>query len=126
MCQEVTGRRRIPKGLRGAHKVSAQKREEHDRTHTPFEPWCKYCVGARGRSMARRKKKTDEEAEEKVPRISMDDHFLSKKDEEACTNPVLIMTDESTGEKFARAVAHKGPIEWLVKDMVKELRSWGS
>ena len=40
------------------------------------------------------------------------------------------MVDESTGEKYARAVGKKGigeenEREWLVKDMSEEMKSWG-
>ena len=38
----------------------------------------------------------------------MDYHFMSKEDEEAQDNPVLMMTDEKTGACFARAAWHKG------------------
>ena len=48
----------------------------------------------------------------------------------ASDNPMMVMVDESTGNKYMRAVAHKGVgIEgdnsWLVKDMHQELKSWG-
>ena len=40
------------------------------------------------------------------------------------------MIDESTGEKFARAAGQKGvgtqgEMDWLIQDMVEELKSWG-
>ena len=48
----------------------------------------------------------------------------------ASDNPMMVMVDESTGNKYMRAVPHKGVgIEgdhsWLVKDMNQELKSWG-
>ena len=48
----------------------------------------------------------------------------------ASDNPMMVMVDESTGNKYMRAVSHKGfGIEgdnsWLVKDMHQELKSWG-
>ena len=45
-------------------------------------------------------------------------------------NPMIGMVDESTGEKYARAAGKKGvgadgEMDWLIIDMVEELRSWG-
>ena len=49
----------------------------------------------------------------------------------ASDNPMMVMVDESTGNKYMRAVPHKGVgIEgansWLVKDMHQELKSLGA
>ena len=67
---------------------------------------------------------------EKVPRISMDYFFMSTKDEEAKDSPIIGMIDEATGEKCARAVGKKGlgesgEMDWLVQDIVEELKAWG-
>ena len=43
-----------------------------------------------------------------VPRISMDYFYMSKKDEEAKSFPILVAVDEETGDKFARATGRKG------------------
>ena len=48
----------------------------------------------------------------------------------ASDNPMMVMVDESTGNKYMRAVPHKGvglegDNSWLVKDMHQELKSWG-
>ena len=45
-------------------------------------------------------------------------------------DPLLIMADESTGEKYARAVGQKGlgkdgELDWLIKDIAEELQAWG-
>ena len=60
----------------------------------------------------------------------MDYFFLSKEDEKAHKNPIMVMTDEETGEKYARAVGQKGlgdnhEMDWLIKDKHEELKSWG-
>ena len=52
---------------------------------------------------------------------------MSRKDEEAKENPLIVMMDEETGEKYARAVGHKGvgtagERDWLIKDMDAELK----
>jgi hypothetical protein len=40
--------------------------------------------------------------------IISDYFFLSEEDEKASNNPMVVMVDESTGEKYARVVEHKG------------------
>ena len=47
----------------------------------------------------------------------------------ATEHPVMVMVDESTGNKYMRMVEHKGlegegDNSWLVKDMHQELKSW--
>ena len=63
-----------------------------------------------------------------MPKVSMDYFFMSH-DDKADKNPLIVMVDESTGEKNARAVGKKGigeenEMEWLVKDMSEEMKSW--
>ena len=48
----------------------------------------------------------------------------------AADNPAVVMTDESTGNRYMRLVDSKGLSEnkadpWLVKDLHAELKSWG-
>ena len=55
---------------------------------------------------------------------------MSKKDEDAKENPIIVMVDEITGDKYARATGRKGvgdngELDWLIQDMVEELKSWG-
>ena len=83
----------------------------------------------RGKKMARIDRGSHEE-DEKIPRISMDYFFMSKEDEKAHANPLIVMVDESTGDKYARAVGQKGvgkesELDWLIKDMSLELKAWG-
>ena len=75
-----------------------------------------------------------------VPRVSLDYFFLTNKDgdknkkdkeeEEKHLHPMLVMKEESTGERYARMVEHKGLHEgdessWVVSDVIAELRPWG-
>ena len=55
---------------------------------------------------------------------------MTEGDNNASTNPMLVVVDEQTGEKYARAISHKGTgdirdMDWLVKDMALELQCWG-
>ncbi len=111
-------------------KVSKREVEEHNLTHTPFRAWCRHCVRGRAKNTPHRRSGKDEDGETKVPRISMDYAFASEKDRRACENPILMVVDESTGEKYARAVGAKGmgmngEQDWVIKDLSDELKSWG-
>ena len=57
----------------------------------------------------------------------LNDHSMSTRDAGNGENPVLAMKDESTGNRYLRAVGQKGVegMEWLVKDLHEELKSWG-
>ena len=119
--------RRAPKG------PTHREREEHEATHIPYRSWCKHCV--RGRAPNRPHRASIEEADDekkqfRVPRISMDYFFMGQEGEKATECPMLVMVDESTDNRYMRAVGRKGlgeghEMEWLIKDMSEELKSWG-
>ena len=55
---------------------------------------------------------------------------MSKEEEKASDNPMMVMVDEETGNRYMRAVGKKGlgegaEMEWLIKDMHEELKAWG-
>ena len=56
-----------------------------------------------------KRKVVDAEAElEKIPRMVLNYHFMSTRDAENGDNRVLAMKDESTGNRYLRAVGQKG------------------
>ena len=60
----------------------------------------------------------------------MDYFFMSREDEEVAKNPLLVIADERSGSRYARAVGIKGLVEagsidWLVEDVSVTLKSWG-
>ena len=114
----------IPQRLPAPQHVSQAEREEHEVTHTPYRTWCKFCVQGRGRKSPHSHQDNTTRGRG-VPKISLDYFFLSEVDKEASANPVLVMLDESTGERYARAVGRKGTADWLIKDLSDELKSWG-
>ena len=120
---------RQPVALPSPLKVSQEERAIHELTHTPYRAWCKYCVRARGRNSAHRTRE-EQKREVTVPRVVMDYFFMSQADEKASQNPMLVMVDETTGEKYARAVGFKGlgqdgEMSWLIRDLSDELKCWG-
>ena len=60
----------------------------------------------------------------------MDYFYMSQKDEEAKENPNLVVINEASNEKYARAAGQKGvgtegAVQWLIKDVSNEMKSWG-
>ena len=56
---------------------------------------------------------------------------MSTQDEEDKANPMIIVLNERTGEKYARLTGRKGlgqegEMDWLIKDMSEELKLWGA
>ena len=120
---------RVPKGLHNPQVVSKEERDEHNRTHILLRAWCEHCVRGRGRNMMHRKPEKVG-AGTKVPKVCMDYFFMTEKDRKDRSNPMLVMEDETTKEKYARAVGQKGvgtegEMDWLVKDIASELKVWG-
>ena len=127
IVEEEEGRK--PRMIKVPLTVSKKERDDHNGTHTPFRIWCRYCVKGRAHKMAHMKI-DDEDEELKVPRISMDYFYMSRKDEKAKENPLLVAINEDSGEKYARAIGNKGledtvKSDWLIRDMAEELQTWG-
>ena len=120
---------RLPRRITTPFTVTHEEKEQHELTHTPYRSWCRHCVRARGRNEPHRSRE-EEQRRTGVPRVSMDYFFMSKEDEQAHSNPLIVMLDEETGEKYARVVGQKGvggagDMDWLIRDMSDELRAWG-
>ena len=121
---------RVPRTIPAPIYVSKAERQEHELTHTPYRSWCDHCVRCRGRNTQHRKA-GKEDRKSNVPRVAFDYFFMSHQDEVANENPMLIMLDEGTGDKYAHAVGQKGlgggseEMQWLVADLHEELKAWG-
>ena len=55
---------------------------------------------------------------------------MCREDEETFKNPLLVIADERSGSRYARAVGIKGlgevgSMDWLVEDISTTLKSWG-
>ena len=123
-------------GRKGPKMPTSMEQEEHARTHCPYRSWCRHCVQARARSSPHKAGDERKGAEgggesQKVPRVAMDYFVMSKADEKASENPLIVMTDEESGSRYARAVGQKGlgdgqEMSWLIEDMCTQLRAWGT
>ena len=65
----------------------------------------------------------------KVPRVAMGYFSMSKADEKASVNP-MVMANEESGSRYARAVEQKGlgdgqEMGWPIEDMCTQLRARG-
>ena len=89
------------------------------------------CVMSRARNSHHRKSVKEDGLEEvKTPRIHLDYSFMSREDEKASANALLVVADERTGSRFARAtevngLVGEGSIDWLIADISRALKSWG-
>jgi len=75
---------RKPKALTAPMRVTAEEKQKHELTHVPYRPWCKFCVWARGRNTAHRKKRAEESGG--VPRVCLDYNLIGKDDQKASEN----------------------------------------
>ena len=122
---------RASKGQRPPREPTKAEREEHERTHCPYRNWCKHCVKSRARNSPHRNcVQPDPLEERKVPRVHMDYFFMSREDEKASKNPLIVVADERSGSRYARAVSCKGlgeggEMDWLIEDISTILKSWG-
>ena len=101
-----------PRGLSTPARVTAEERERHELTHTPFRSWCRACVKGRAMNMAHRSRseenKREDHAVRGVPRVAMDYMYLNDQLDDVAQSPIIVMVDEGTGEKYARVVPLQG------------------
>jgi len=122
---------RVALGKKSPKDPTQRQREEHERTHLPYRSWCEDCVRSRARNAPHHKKAAEDPFEEiKVPRVHMDYFFMSREDEAASSNPMLVVLDERSGSRYARLVGRKGlgsdgEMDWLVEDLLITLKGWG-
>ena len=123
-----------PKIRIGPKMPSKREREQHGALHLPYRSWRRHCVRMRGQSSPHARGSRGVESEEveaeRTPRICMDYFFVSQEDERASANPLLLPDDEANGNKYMRPLGRKGlgegnEMEWLIKDVHDELKSWG-
>ena len=108
---------------------TAAERLRHEATPVPYRAWCQQCVRGRGRCKPHFRK-TEPNAENASPKLSMDYFFLGSEGVDAAENPMFVLADEENGHRYTRMVEHKGLVEdgdlfWLFLDAAKEIRSWG-
>ena len=78
------------------------EREEHDVSHVPYRPWCRFCVMGRGLEKRHLTQSGDGDDDDR-PRVSANYGFLS-----GDSTPLSVAMDRRTGMTFAAAVSMKG------------------
>ena len=97
--------RRVVKGAKQQYRPSAQEVQVHNRTHTPFRNWCRFCVAGRGPNLPHRRGVRSQENPKNE--ISADYCFL-RDVQGGPSQVVLVGRDRRTGVYFSHAVPHKG------------------
>ena len=77
------------------------EREEHDVSHVPHRPWCRFCV--MGRKLERRHQTQSGDRDDDRPRVFADYGYLG-----GDSTPLLLAEDRRTDMTFAAAVSMKG------------------
>ena len=75
--------------------------------------------GEQPAAQCRRREERRRGSDGKAPRVAMGYFVVSKADEKASQNPLMVMIDEESESRYARAVGQKGleggqEISWLV------------
>ena len=105
-------------------KPTEEEWKEHQVTHTPPKPWCKYCMMGRGARMAHKVNGPDTEPKEDGPnKVLIDYMYLS--DEDANRDQVhMAMVDNNHGRVFAYTVPRKGVIGdavWISSRIIRDI-----
>ena len=86
--------------------------------------------GSRGTLIGRYEKYADPDDQEAAQDEVGRERESDRQAPHASERPMMVMVDEATGNKYMRAVDHKGlgpdgDNSWLIKDMHQELKAWG-
>ena len=86
-----------------------QQREDHSRTHVPFQSWCEECIVGRGRDKGHHYtlKQDPEELEELIPLVQLDYFFVKIHNHEKVA-PVLVGAFAQNHYGFAAMMRGKG------------------
>ena len=102
--------------------------EEHQVTHTPPKPWCKYCIMGRGIRRIHRHNVNDTEAREgNVNKISMDYMYLNDNNGDG-EQPKWVVMDHNQGRIVAYSVPKKGvwgESSWVARRVARDLNNMG-
>ena len=99
---------------------TSAERAAHDVAHLPYRNWCPVCVRAKAREDAHWRHQDGHDEEHGLPVISIDYELLEEK------VTMLVAKDDQSGSVLCYDCVCKGPTdEWLVKQFVADIDSWG-
>ena len=87
------------------------ERENHELTHLPFAPWCRFCVLARSQSDPHRRTRKHK-GDATVPVVSFDFCFARRSDQDKA-DPIIVMRDHQTRMTFAHMLPGKSTVNEL-------------
>ena len=94
---------RMPKVLKTPDQPTERQIAEHEATHLPYQPWCKYCVQGKAINRKHQCSRRTFGEKDRVPHIGMDYMFLSNSDWDKAS-PILVVKGMKSKTIFAHAV----------------------
>ena len=123
---------------------SQREREEHERTHLPFQDWCTPCIKAKSRNDPHKREtdvmKDEEFRDDAISTVSFDYSYFNGKlgkmtteeynealsKGEKMNRPMIVVEDRETGAIVAHMCSQKGPGDkWIVRRIGKDLEEMG-
>ena len=123
---------------------SQREREEHERTHLPFQDWCTHCIKAKSRNDPHKREidvmKDEELRDNAISTVSFDYSYFNDKlrkmtkeeysealsKGEKMNRPMIVVEDRETGAIVAHMCSPKGPGDkWIVRRIGKDLEEMG-
>ena len=104
-----------------------KERLEHEVTHTPPKPGCKYCMMGRGVRRSHFTNVLDPETAEGPSKLSIEYMYLND-DEGQKDQPQMVMVDHGEGRVFAYIVPKQGVLEqaeWVPNRMIRDIDNFG-
>ena len=115
-----------PQVMRDPGQLTAREREEHEITHLPPRPWCKWCCFGRGQHDHHRAVIRQDVPEEiAIPSISLDYCFMGNRHTKASDNLILVAFDNRTNAMVAWQVFEKGSVIWVARKVNAFIKSLG-
>jgi hypothetical protein len=113
----------VVRAIRDPGQPTPEEVAAHELTHLPFRPWCPDCVSGRAADDPHRRIVRD--ADDGVPKVSVDYGFISSDDGED-TRAILVLKVSGTKVVSAKCVSGKGRVDpFAVGWLVDELRRLG-
>ena len=103
---------------KGPKEPSAREREYHEaRCHVEYRNWCPHCVAARGVGQQHKSSDLNTDPDEKLPTLSIDYGFMSKKGEDGAM-PMLCVKEKHSKKHAASVVDAKGATDYATSFLV--------
>ena len=113
---------RKPRMLGEPYVPTQQEREEHEKSHLPWRPWCPSCCG--GGTVSEPHHPTLEDPENsRLPHVLMDYFFMGQDDSKVL--PMIGLKERTCKMKFAHMVEEKGPNEYAIDQVKSDIESMG-